>query len=423
MFLKEHVMKFPSVISQFLAATVLIAAPAGAARADVIMDWNAKADAIATEKQITPAPHSRALSMMHVAMFEAVNAIERRYTPYKLTLGADRSTSKEAAAATAAHDVLLSIYPDQKSSLDAALSASLSAVADTESKSAGVELGKKAAAAVIALRSKDGSAAQESYRPYTKPGVYVPTSVPLFSTTGDTTPWVMTAGSQFRPGPPPALDSETWTKDLNEIRDLGARNSATRTAEQTTIGRFWFLTGARTYNPIVKQAAIAKGMDVVDCARLFALTSMAGNDAIVSVFDAKYHYNLWRPITAIRNADMTSNAATPRDPSWLPLGDTPMHPEYPCAHCITSAAVGAVLQNVVGNEFGEFSLTSPTAPGVTRKWMRVQDYSDEVANARIYAGFHYRFSTEVGKDMGKKIGELTVATQLRGVEAKAGSTR
>ncbi len=251
------------------------------------------------------------------------------------------------------------------------------------------------------------------------PGVYLPTSVPVFSTTGATPPWVMTTGSQFRPAPPPALESETWTRDVNEIREIGARGSTTRTAEQTMIGRFWFVVGARTYNPIVKQAAIAKGMDIVDCARLFALTSMAGNDAIVAVFDAKYRYNFWRPVTAIRNADITGNPATPRDASWLPLGETPMHPEYPCAHCITSAAVGTVLQSVVGDELGEFSLTSPTAPGVTRKWTRVQDYSDEVANARIYAGFHYRFSAEVGKEMGRKIGELTMATQLRGVEARA----
>ena len=402
-----------------LLATAFTAVFAGAACADVIMDWNAKADAIAAEKQILPAPHSRALAMLHIAMFEAVNAVEHRYAPYKLTLSADRSTSKEAAAAAAAYDVLLAIYPDQKTRRDEALTASLSGIADPESRSKGIELGKQAAAGVLAFRANDGSTAQENYRPSAKPGAYVPTIVPSFSTVGATTPWVMTSGSQFRPEPPPALDSQTWTRDLNEIREIGARNSTTRTAEQTTIGRFWFLVGARTYNPIVRQAALAKNMDVVDCARLFALTSIAGNDALVAVFDAKYHYNLWRPITAIRNADITLNTATPREESWLPLGDTPMHPEYPCAHCITSATISTVLQSIVGDDFGEFSLTSSTAPGVTRKWTRLQDYSDEVSNARIYAGFHYRFSTEVGKEMGKKIGALTVATQLRGVEALA----
>ena len=151
----------------------------------------------------------------------------------------------------------------------------------------------------------------------------------------------------------------------------------------------------------------------MDCARLFALVSIAGADATIAVFDGKYAYNLWRPVTAIRNADQTTNRATPRDASWLPLGDTPMPPEYPCAHCITSAAVSAVLQGVAGNEVGEISLTSPTAPGVIRKWTRLQDYSDEVALARIYAGFHYRFSTEIGKEMGQKIGEQAVASKLK----------
>ena len=405
-------------ISRLSLIVTLIAASAPLARADMIMDWNARADAIATEKQILPAPHSRALSMMHVAMFEAVNAIDRRYAPYKFALSADRSTSRETAAAVAAHDVLLSLYPDLKPELDTALTKSLAPIADGESKIAGIDLGKESAMQIIALRANDGSAVPESYRPLTTPGAYVPTTVPLFSTVGATTPWVMTSGSQFRPGPPPALGSEVWTRDVNEIREVGSRSSPTRTPEQTTVGRFWFIVGARTYNPIVRQAAIAKGMDLVDSARLYALTSIAGNDALVAVFDAKYHYNFWRPITAIRNADLTSNAATPREASWLPLGDTPMHPEYPCAHCITSAAISTVLQTVVG-DFGEFSLTSPTAPGVTRKWTRLQDYSDEVSNARVWAGFHYRFSTEIGKDMGQKIGALTVATQLRGVEAMA----
>lgn len=416
-------MKYISwTISRILLIVTLIAASAPLARADVIMDWNTKADAIATEKQILPAPHSRALSMMHVAMFEAINAIDRRYAPYKIVLSADRSTSREAAAAVAAHDVLLSIYPDLKPDLDATVTNSLASIADGESKIAGIKLGTEAAMKIIELRANDGSTTPETYRPLTTAGAYVPTTVPSFSTFGATTPWVMTSGSQFRPGAPPALDTDVWTRDLNEIREVGSRNSASRTPEQTTIGRFWLFTGARTYNPIVKQAAMARGMDLVDCARLFALTSIAGNDAYVAVFDAKYHYNFWRPITAIRNADLTSNPATPRDASWLPLGDTPMHPEYPCAHCITSAAISTVLQNVVG-DFGEFSLTSPTAPGVTRKWSRLQEYSDEVADARIWSGFHYRFSTQVGKDMGRRIGALTVATQLRGVEARAEPSR
>ena len=401
-------------------AAVFIPPPA---RADVIIDWNARSDEIAAQKQVRPVNHSRGTAMLHVAMFEAVNAIEGRYLPYKLNLTADRTASKEAAAASAGHDILLALYPDQQSTLGATLATMLAAVADGEPKAKGIELGKKAAADLIALRAKDGIDAQETYRPHTTPGVYVPTVIPLFSTAAAVTPWVMTSGSQFRPAPPPALTSETWTADLNEIRELGRIDSTKRTAEQTAIGRFWFVTGPRSYNPIVRQVAMAKDMDIVDCARLFALTSMAGNDAYIAVFDAKYTYNLWRPLTAIRNADQTNNSATPRDGSWLPLGDTPMHPEYPCAHCINSAAVAAVLQGVAGNEIGEISMTSPTAPGVIRKWARLQDYSDEVSLARIYAGFHYRFSAIVGKEMGKKIGELAVATQMRRAETAAAQPR
>ncbi len=185
-------------------------------------------------------------------------------------------------------------------------------------------------------------------------------------------------------------------------------------AEQTDIGKFWFLTGARTFNPIVQQVAAHKQMDLLDCARLYALASMAARGRLHRGVRCEVHLQL----LAARDRDPQRgpDAAirrTPRDATWLPLGDTPMHPEYPCAHCITSAAVAAVLRGVVGEDVGEITVTSPTAPGVVRRWTRLEDYRDEVSNARIWAGFHYRFSTEVGKDMGTKIGELTVATQLR----------
>jgi hypothetical protein len=400
-----------------------LALSATTARGDVIMDWNAKADALAIEKQLPNAPNTRGQAMLHIAMFEAVNAIDRRYAPYKLNLTADRTTSREAAAAAAAYDVLLALHPDKKADLDAALAGSLAGIAESEAKSKGIGLGKQAAAGIIALRANDGSNTPEDYRPVTTAGVYIPTTIPIESTSSKTKPFVMASASQFRAAPPPALTSETWTRDLNEIREIGSNTSAKRSAEQTTIARFWFFTGPRTYNTIVRQIASTKKMDLVDCARLYALTSIASADAFIAVFDAKYAYNLWRPVTAIRNADLTSNPATPRDASWQPLGVTPMHPEYPCAHCIISSAVSTVLQHVVGNEIDEITLTSPTAAGITRKWTRLQDYSDEVSSARIYAGFHYRFSTEAGKDMGKKIGDLTVATLMPGAVADAQQKR
>ena len=392
---------------------VLLSALASTSRADVIMDWNARADAIATDKRLLAPIHGRALAMMHVAMFEALNSIERRYVPYRLKLVADRNTSGETAAAVAGHDVLVALYPDQASGLDALLAETLNRVEEGAARERGILLGRKAAAGILELRDSDGSEVAEAYRPFTQPGVYVPTALPVASTVSGYTPWVMSSAAQFRPAAPPALTSETWTRDLNEIREIGGLNSKTRTAEQTDIGKFWFLTGARTFNPIVQQVVAYKKMNLLDCARVYALASMAGEDAYIAVFDAKYAFNFWRPVTAIRNADQTGNPATPRDATWLPLGDTPMHPEYPCAHCITSAAVVAVLRGVVGEDIGEITLTSPTAPGIVRRWTRLEDYRDEVSNARIWAGFHYRFSAEVGKDMGRKIGELTVATQLR----------
>jgi hypothetical protein len=400
-----------------------LALSATAARSDVIMDWNAKADALAAEKQLLNASNARGQAMLHIAMFEAVNAIDRRYAPYKLNLTADRAASREAAAAAAAYDVLLALHPDKKADLDAALAGSLAGIAENEAKSKGIELGKQAAAGIIALRTNDGSNTPEDYRPATTAGVYVPTTIPIESTSSKIKPFAMTSASQFRAAPPPALTSETWTRDLNEIREIGSNASTKRSAEQTTTARFWFFTGPRTYNTIVRQIASNRKMDLVDCARLYALTSIAGADAFIAVFEAKYTYNLWRPVTAIRNVDLTSNPATPREASWQPLGMTPMHPEYPCAHCIVASAVSTVLQHVVGNEVGEITLTSPTAAGVTRKWTRLQDYSDEVSNARIYAGFHYRFSTEAGKDMGKKIGDLAVTTLMLGAVADAQTKR
>jgi hypothetical protein len=384
----------------------------GVAQADIVIDWNARADAIAAERKISSPAHGRTLALMHIAMFEALNAIDRRYQPYRLKLVTDRNTSREAAAAAAGHEVLMAQYPEQKAGLNALLAQQLSAVPEGPSRERGLILGRKAAAEILELRHDDGSAAPDTYRPLTQPGQYVPTAPVVSAGVGAWTPWVMASGSQFRPGPPPSLMSATWTRDVNEIREIGGLDSKLRTAEQTTVARFWFVTGARAWNPMVAQLAAAKHMDLLDCARLFALTSLAGVDAYIAVFDAKYHYNFWRPVTAIRNADQTGNPATPRESGWQPLGETPMHPEYPCAHCITSSAVAAVIRGVVGEDIGTLTLTSVSAPGVTRSWTRLDDYTNEVANARTWAGFHYRFSSEAGKDMGRKIGELTVATQL-----------
>jgi len=263
------------------------------------------------------------------------------------------------------------------------------------------------------LRAKDGFDAVNAYRPRTTPGVYVQTMPTVAWEFAEMLPFVMTNPAQFLPPPPIALTSEQWARDYNEIKDLGAKNSTTRTPRQTEDAQFWFSAGPTIYQPIPRQIVISKNMSVVDSAHFMAVVATAKTDAYIAVFNAKYKYEFWRPITAIRNGDIDGNADTIHDPAWIPLIDKPMHPEYPCAHCITAAAVATVLKSEFGSgPIGPIAMTSPTAPGVTRTWHSIEDYVTDVKNARIWAGVHYRFSTEIGEAMGRKIGHLAVQNYM-----------
>jgi hypothetical protein len=219
----------------------------------------------------------------------------------------------------------------------------------------------------------------------------------------------MSGPAQFRPGPPPALDSERWARDFNEIKAIGAKLSTLRSAEQTEVARFWETTLPPVYHGVVRSVAAIPGRDVTRNARLFAAATQAVDDSLIAVFDAKYHYGFWRPITAIRNGDVDGNDATDRDASWTPFIDTPMHPEYPCAHCIQAGAIGAILEAEIGAAAPPvLSTISATANGATRRWPSVDAFVQEVGNARVYDGVHYRYSTEVGAEMGRRIGALAV---------------
>jgi len=214
----------------------------------------------------------------------------------------------------------------------------------------------------------------------------------------------MTSGDQFRPGPPPSLTSDVWKRDFEEIKVLGAMNDSKRSVEQSAIAKFWEATAPAVYWPVARSVANAPGRDITDNARFLAVAAMAMDDALIAVFDAKYTYNFWRPITAIRNAEGDG-----RDAGWLPYVDTPMHPEYPCAHCIVAASLGAVLQAEIGKgPTPTLTSSSTTANGAVRRWSTVAEFTQEVSMARIYDGVHYRNSTEVGDAMGKKIGELAL---------------
>jgi hypothetical protein len=376
--------------------------------ADVVSDWNEKALACTREAKQLPFVATRTMALVHTAVFDAVNSIIGGYEPYKVKIAAPPGSSPEAAAVAAAHAVLVKLFPEQKAMLDVEYSKSLADIPDGKGKKSGIEVGEQVAAQSCALRAPDGFDTPNKYRPATTAGVYVVTTMPVASNWGGVKPWALERGSQFRPAAPPKLTSEVWARDYDEIRRVGAKTSSVRTAEQTDIGRFWAITGPASWDPLVRELAATPGRSLINNARLFALAEIAGADAYISVFDAKYTYNFWRPITAIRNGELHGNPAFITEETWEPLIDTPLHPEYPCAHCITSAALEKVLEAEFGTGPVKLTMTSPTAPGVTRNWTTIQQWADEVSAARIYGGIHYRNSTEVGQAMGKQVGEYVM---------------
>jgi hypothetical protein len=331
-----------------------------------------------------------------------VSAITGRYPPFRVTVTAAPGASVDAAVAAATRTALAKLVPAQQAAIQADYEAALRPIADGAAKTNGIAVGEQAATAVLAACADDGSVAPNMYRPHTTPGVYVPTMSPAVPHWGKRKTWVMASADQFRPGPPPSLTSEIWKRDYAEIKAVGGKTSTVRTADQTAIAQFWEATAPNVYWPVARSVASVPGRDVADNARLLAVAAMAMDDALVAVFDAKYTYNFWRPVTAIRNAEGDA-----RDAGWAPFIDTPMHPEYPCAHCIVSSALGAVLEAELGNgPVPSLSSASSTAGGAVRTWVRVGDFVQEVSIARIYDGVHYRNSTEVGTAMGKAIGEL-----------------
>ena len=392
---------------------LLLSVPVATAAASVITDWDEKAVGIVQTKMPPPAGY-RVMAMLHLAMFEAVNSIEPRYKPYKAKLPATPDISKEAAAVAAAGMVLSKLVPDAAADVKSAATTYLATLPDGDAKTNGIKLGEQSALAMLEARANDGASAPDNYRPRTLPGVYVATPITVGSRFPNVTPFAMTSPAQFRPKPPVSLKSAQWAKDLNEIKELGEKNSTKRTPRQTEDARFWVLTGPLSTHPLARQIAIAKNMDVIDTARFLALVSAAEEDALIAVLDAKYKYEFWRPITAIRNADIDGNPATQRDANWQPIDNTPLHPEYPCAHCIVSSSIAAVIKSVLGtDDIPEVAMTSPFAPGVTHRFTSLRTYTEEVAMARIYAGFHYRFSATVGSEMGQRIGTYVADTILR----------
>jgi len=392
-------------MSKLRFAPVALLLVAVAARADTLADWADKTTEIATDGPNT----IRTLALAQNAVYEAVNAITSRYPRDRVDLGAAQGASIDAAIAAASRTVLLHEAPALKAQTDGAYDKALHAMPDDDARMRGVNVGVRAAEDVLAKHTDDlGN--PEPYRPVTTPGVYVVTTFPLGVAVSQHKPWFLKSASQFRPGPPPALTSAVWARDYNETKTFGAANSTVRTPEQTDIARFWATALPDVHIGVVSSLARSPGREVTRNARLYAAVTAALNDTEIAVFEAKYFFNFWRPITAIRNGDRDDNAATERDPGWLPLIVTPIQPEYPCAHCMIAATVATIIRIDVGTEpLPTLSTISNTLPGVTRHWTRTEDVVQEVSNARIWDGVHYRNSAEVGVRMGEQVGALVAA--------------
>jgi hypothetical protein len=387
-----------------LLTAALLGTLAFGASADVITDWNAKAGNVIVESKLGTPPAIRVMAIVQTAVDEAVAA----------AASDARGASIDAAVAAANRATLGKLIPAQRASVESAYLAALASIPDGVAKEEGIAAGERAAERVFARRADDAAVPGEAYRPLTAAGVYVPTATPAVPQWPQRKPWLMRSADQFRPGPPPPLTSDAWARDYEEVKALGARNSARRSVEQSEIARFWEYSLPPIYFGVVRSVAQAPGRDPARNARLFALAAQAMDDAMISVFDAKYHYNFWRPATAIRNGDIDGHDATQRDAAWTPLIDAPLHPEYPSAHAILAGAVAAILEAEVGDgPMPLLTTVSPTAKGAARQWRSAADFQREVAEARIYEGIHYRTSTETGTAMGRRIGELAAGRHLR----------
>jgi hypothetical protein len=382
-----------------LPRALVLLLPMSAASADAVTDWNARANALLVEARMGTPPAVRTMAVVQTAVHAAVA---------EATRPGSAPGTVDAAVAAANRIVLLKAVPTHKDAIETAYRTALIAVADADARNAGSEIGERAAGAVLATRANDGASAPEAYRPHTTPGAYVPTAVPAVPQWASRQPWLLDSPAQFRPAAPPALESAIWARDFEEVKALGAKASTRRSEEQTAIARFWEFSMPGIYHGLVASVASRPGRDALANARLYAVVAQAMDDALISVMDAKYHYNFWRPMTAIRNGDIDGHPATERDATWTPLIETPAHPEYPCAHCILAATVGTVLQAEI-TPGTILATASPSAQGATRRWRSTDSLMREVADARVFDGVHYRNSTEVGLAMGQRIGEIAVA--------------
>jgi hypothetical protein len=375
------------------------------ARADVVTDWNDIGSTVIANAGRGGAVGAIDLAYMHIAIYDAVNAIDRRYTVFAVSpSNVPPGSSEEAATVEAAYRVLVNLFPTQSTFLNAQYAASLATIPNGAAKTNGMGVGAEVAALFLASRAGDGRNANITYTPGSGPGAWVPTSnaPPATPWVGQMRPFAIKSPSQFRPDPPPPLGSDQWAKEYDEVKRLGALNSTERTPEQTTLARFYLDPGIVQAGLGFRKLALARGLRLADNARLFALLYVTTADAVIAGWEAKYYYGFWRPVTAIRAGDTDGNPGTEADPTWSPLTATPNHPEYPSAHAFADTAWAEALRHFFGTKKIDFTLSSTTT-GTEIDFDNTDDLKKLVTEARIYAGFHFRNSCIQGEVIGKRI--------------------
>lgn len=404
------------VLAIFLGVT-LCSASVPTPVVDVVTEWNQQAVTLTLLPASAQAPvqQTRTMAIVHVSIHDAVNGITRQYATYLSPGVPPADASAEAAAIAAAHYALRNLFPGQAAALDTAYADSLAAHGLTTSDP-GIAYGESAAAAVLAARANDG-AAQAQFA-YDAPGAGNPgvwerlnNAPALLPGWGNVAPWVLRSGSQYRPEAPPATDSELYARDFNEIKSIGASNSATRTAEQSQIATFWRGSPTAIWNPVIRQIVMDRNPDLSTSARTYGLVYLAVADASIACWDAKYFYNFWRPQAAIRRGAEDGNDATTADPTWLPFVATPPHPEYPSGHTTNSSAMATILAILFDDDPGiEIEVT---ISGITRRWKTLSAGVGEVIDARVYSGIHFRNTDEVGARQGRQVAQFVFRHALR----------
>ena len=384
-----------------------------------VIDWNQVLLSIVNSPGAQPAnvQPTRNFAVLHAAIYDAVNAIDRTHEPYLVFVRASHDASETAAADAAAHTTLDALYPSQQSLVDATYATELAKVAAGPAKENGIRVGERVADDLLAIRANDGSSiVPPPFVATANPGDYGSTPpnfpAPAFTTWGQVTPFVLDTGAQLRPAAPPALTRDAYAAATNEVQSLGSATSTTRTPEQTEIGKFWNPPIQNFWNQIADGVAAAHHTNLPTTARLFAALNLSFADSAIAFYDAKYTYRLWRPVTAIRLADTDGNPSTVADPGWLPLsGNTAADPSYPGAHSTISAAGADVLDSFYGDK-QEFSLTSPVLPGVTRSFTGFKAASEEAGLSRIYSGQHTRIDHVAGQKLGHDVAGFVLHNAL-----------